>query len=118
MSERGIPFSVLLGPEEGPRITTINNQEHREGPLTVSCSAVVAAHITSFYRTLATTAVLLFMIAFGVLTIVFGHLKSDSCPSSTSLPRGIIAFGILDIVVCGILILIVSFILRFNLYSD
>ncbi|CAF3689911.1 unnamed protein product [Rotaria sp. Silwood1] len=98
---------MILGPEQAPSIATLLNQQNYEGRLTTSGTAAVAAHIRSFYRALAIIMILLLMMAIGALTIIFGHFKKDSCPATPGLPKVITTFGVLDIIICGIMIPIV-----------
>jgi hypothetical protein len=49
------------------------------------------------------------MIAFGIIAIIFGYAKRNACLDSESVPKMFIVFGIMDIIICEIIIIIVCF---------
>jgi uncharacterized BrkB/YihY/UPF0761 family membrane protein len=102
-----VNLSTLLGPQQIPSLGSVLNRQDYEGPRTTSATVAVAKHVRSFYRSFATIGVLLIMIAFGIIAIIFGHIKRNSCPDNKNVPRMVIVFGFIDLIVCGIIMIIV-----------
>ncbi len=104
-----IPFAALLGQEEIPSLGAVLNREDYEGPRTTSASIAVAKHIRSFYRLFGTIGIILAISVFHIIAIIFGHAKRNACPALDMAPKIIMIFGIIDLSICGIIIIIVCF---------
>lgn len=104
MNQIQIPFSIFSGGEQVPRISSLLNHADDEGPLTTSGIQATIAHIRSFYRLLFTIIMFLLLILFGVLIMLFGYLKQNTCPGKRNLSKVISAFGLFAVILCIIMI--------------
>jgi hypothetical protein len=104
-----IPISSVFRQQEIPSLGSVFNRQDYEGPRTTSASIAVAKHIRSFYRLFGTIGFILIISTFHIIAILFGHVKRDACPDAEMIPKMIMIFGIIDLSICGIIIIIVRF---------
>ena len=108
-----IPYTTFTRPEQVPSLASITHAQDYHGPLTTTATFAVAKHVRLFYRLFATIGVLMIMMAFNILIILIGHIKSNSCPDGENVTKMIRIVGSVDVIVCGILMIIVC-IFRFD----
>lgn len=104
MSQIQIPFSIFYSGEQVPRISSQLNRVDDEGPMTTRGIQAIILHIRSFYRLLFTIIIFSLMILLGILIMLFGYLKQDSCPGKRNLSKVISAFGFFEAIICIIMI--------------
>jgi hypothetical protein len=108
------PISALFGTSDVPSLgSTINAQDY-EGPRTTSAGSAVAQHIRSLYRLFGTIGIILAISFFHFMSIIFGYIKRNACSNVKIVPKMIMILGIIDMILCGIIMMIVRFSLEFE----
>ena len=102
-------FSLLTETQSVPHLDSIQNREY-VGRRTTSAVVVVGSHVRSFYRLFVIIILLIIMITFGIISILLGIMRKNSCTSKVDVSQQLISFGITELIFCGIIMLMVCWI--------
>ena len=106
-------FAAYETPETPGFGSEINAQDY-EGPRTTSAGIVVAQDIRSLYRLFEKIGIIFAISVFHFVSIIFGYVKRNACPNFVSIPKMIMILGIIDVILCGIIMMMVRFSLEFE----
>lgn len=102
-----IPYSTLTARQQVPSLGSVIYAQDYDGPRTTSATFAVAKHVRLFYRLFVLIGILLIISIFDILAIIIAYIKRNSCPGVENIPIIIIVLAILDLFLCGIVMLIV-----------